>query len=179
MTPLSPVSLYAIGFFLTFCVMSDLATRRIPNALTLSGMGAGLLLGGISAGPAGLAASAGGMLLAIALLIMPFALGGIGGGDVKMMAAVGSLTGPRALLACLLVGMILGGLVAVGVLWRRGRLTEKLHAVGAMMRSALLMRSLVPLRAPAQSENTVTLPYSVPLGLGTALALSFAYTLGA
>jgi prepilin peptidase CpaA len=159
--------------------MSDLATRRIPNVLTLSGMGAGLVLGGAMYGPAGFAASSGGMFLAIALLIVPFALGGIGGGDVKMMAAVGSLTGPRALLASLLAGMVLGGLVAVGVLWRRGRLAEKLHAVGAMMRSALLTRSLDPLRAPAPSESTVTLPYSVPLGLGTALALSFQWTLGA
>jgi prepilin peptidase CpaA len=158
--------------------MTDVTTRRIPNALTVSGMGTGLVLGGVAHGLFGCAAAACGIFLAMALLIVPFALGGIGGGDVKMMAAVGALAGPRALLASLLAGMILGGLVAVVVLWRRGRLADKLHATGAMLRSALLMRSLDPLRAPAPSEATVTLPYSVPLGLGTALALSFQCTLG-
>jgi prepilin peptidase CpaA len=174
----APLTLATTGLFLTACVVSDLRTRRIPNTLTLSGMALGLFLGGATQGFPGLAASAGGMLLAMTLLVPPFALGGIGGGDVKMMAAVGSLVGTPALLASLLAGMILGGLVAVGVLWRRGRLREKLQAVGAMTRSALLTRSLDPLRAPAPTPDAVTLPYSVPLGLGTALALSVRCTLG-
>jgi prepilin peptidase CpaA len=159
--------------------MTDLTTRRIPNAITVSAMGTGLALAAFTHGLGGCAASAAGLLLAIALLIVPFALGGIGGGDVKMMAAVGALVGPRALLASLLAGMILGGLVAVGVLWRRGLLGEKWHAIGAMLRSALLTWSVDPLRAPAPGEGTVALPYSVPLALGTALALSLQCTLGA
>lgn len=177
--PLSIASLCAVGVLLALCVTSDLATRRIPNALTVSGMAAGLVLGAWTHGLAGCVAAAGGLLLAIALLIVPFALGGIGGGDVKMMAAVGSLVGPQALLASLLAGMILGGVVAVGVLWRRERLGEKLHMLGAMLRSAALMRSMAPLRAPAPGADTIALPYSVPLGLGTALALSWQYTVGA
>src|SRR5262245_58808805 len=139
----------------------------------------GLALATATHGVAGFTASASGLLLAIGLLIVPFALGGIGGGDVKMMAAVGALVGPEALLASLLAGMILGGLVAVGVLWRRGRLGEKWHAIGAMLRSAFLTWSLEPLRAPAPGEDTVALPYSVPLALGTIFALSLHCTLGA
>jgi prepilin peptidase CpaA len=177
--PLSIASLCAVWLLLALCVTTDLRNRRIPNAITLAGMLAGLALGAATHGVAGFAASAYGLLLAIALLFLPFALGGIGGGDVKMMAAVGALVGPQALLASLLAGMILGGVVAVGVLWRRGRLVEKLHVVGAMLRSALLMRSLDPLRAPAPGTDTIALPYSIPLGIGTALALSWKYTLGA
>jgi prepilin peptidase CpaA len=171
-------ALALIGVFLVLCVTSDLLTRRIPNVLTLSGMAVGLALG-VTSGLGGLAASAGGLLLAVLLLVVPFALGGVGGGDVKMMAAVGAFVGPRALLASLTLGMLLGGLVAVGVLWRRRRLAEKLHVIGATVRSALLMRSLEPLRAPAPGDGTVALPYSVPLGIGTVLALSFWSTLGA
>jgi len=177
--PLSIASVCAVAVFLALCVTTDLSSRRIPNALTLTGMIVGLALGGLTHGLEGFGASGIGLVLAVALLIVPFALGGIGGGDVKMMAAVGALVGPHALLASLLAGMILGGVVAVGVLWRRGRLREKLHVVGAMLRSALLMRSLDPLRAPAAGAETIALPYSVPLGLGTALALSWQYTMGA
>ena len=177
--PPSPLSVTLIVLFVTTCIMTDVTTRRIPNAVTLSGIGTGLLIGGASHGLAGCAAAASGTLLAIALLIGPFALGGIGGGDVKMMAAIGSLAGPQALLASLLAGMILGGLVAVGVLVRRGRLGEKLHAMGAMTRSALLTRSFAPLRAQAEAQDAVALPYSVPLGLGTAIALALQCTMRA
>jgi prepilin peptidase CpaA len=177
--PLSTASLCVVGVFLLSCLMTDLTTRRIPNALTALGMGAGLAIATFAHGLAGCVASAGGLFLAIALLIVPFALGGIGGGDVKMMAAVGALVGPETLLASLLAGMILGGLVAVGVLWRRGRLGEKWHAIGAMLRSALLTWSLDPLRAPAPGQDAVALPYSVPLVMGTAMAISLQYTWGA
>jgi prepilin peptidase CpaA len=169
----------AVGVFVTLCVLSDVRTRRIPNALTLPGIGLGLGIGVALHGLAGLVAAAGGVLLAFGVLFVPFALGGIGGGDVKMMAAVGALAGPRALLASLLAGMILGGLVALGVLWRRGRLGETLRAMGVMTRSAFLTRSLDPLRVSARSGDPVTLPYSVPLALGTAIALGLQYTMGA
>ena len=168
-----------IGIFLALCLISDVTTRRIPNVLTVSGMILGITINAATSGFSGLTAATGGLLLAVALLTIPFALGGIGGGDVKMMAAVGALVGPNALLASLLAGMLLGGLVAAGVLWRRGRLAEKLQLIGAMFRSALLTRSLDPLRAPEPTRETVALPYSVPLGLGTALALAFPCTLGA
>jgi prepilin peptidase CpaA len=168
-----------IGIFVAACIASDLRSRRIPNALTASGMAVGLAAHAASAGLMGFATAGCGLLLAVGLLLLPFALGGIGGGDVKMMAAVGALVGPTALLASLLAGMLLGGLVAVGVLWRRGRLTEKLQLVGAMLRSALVMRSIEPLRAPANGPDAVALPYSVPLGLGTAFALYFSGTMGA
>jgi prepilin peptidase CpaA len=177
--PLSIASLCVVWLLLALCVTTDLRSRRIPNIITFAGIVAGLVLGTAMHGLAGFAASATGLLLAICLLFLPFALGGIGGGDVKMMAAVGALVGPQALLASLLAGMILGGVVAVGVLWRRGRLVEKLYVVGAMLRSALLLRSLDPLRAPAAGTDTIALPYSIPLGVGTALALSWKYTLGA
>jgi prepilin peptidase CpaA len=164
--------------FISLCIVTDLRSRRIPNALTLPGIGVGLTVSAAAHGASGLGMSGLGALLALALLVGPFALGGIGGGDVKMMAAVGSLVGPSALLASLAAGLILGGLVAVGVLWRRGRLAEKLGALGAMLHAAALMRSLAPLHAGAPDQATVALPYSLPLGLGTAIALAMRTTGG-
>jgi hypothetical protein len=60
-------------------------------------------------------------------------------------------------------GMILGGLVMMWVLARRGLLCEKLMGTFVMLRSALATRSLVPLRAPASDPGAIALPYSVPL----------------
>jgi len=98
--------------------------------------------------------------------VTPFALGGIGGGDVKMMGAIGALLGPRFAVASLAVGMVLGGVVMVVHLARCGRLREKLARTRTMLVDAASAHSVDPLRVTATAPDAVALPYSVPLGLG-------------
>jgi prepilin peptidase CpaA len=167
-----PAVIAATAAFLAACVVSDVRTRRIPNVLTggavLVGAGINLALSGW----AGAYASLTGLGLATLLLLGPFALGGIGGGDVKMMAAVGALLGPSLLLKSLCVGLILGGVVAVGHLLRADRLREKLSLLGHMLSNAALSRSTAPLKVSPSGPNAVALPYSVPLGIGTAAVIA-------
>jgi prepilin peptidase CpaA len=164
--------------FIAACVACDLRTLRIPNVLTGPAILAGLLLNTLSFGWSGFVGSLAGCALAIGLLFGPFALGGVGGGDVKMMGAVGALLGPRLVLQSLLVGIILGGVFAVVRLAGSARLREKLLATWRMVANAVLARSVAPLKAPASEPNPVVLPYSLPLGLGTVgvLALSMVAT---
>jgi prepilin peptidase CpaA len=154
--------------FIAACIAVDLRTLRIPNVLTGPAILIGLALNAALFGWSGLGASAAGFLLAVALLLGPFALGGIGAGDVKMMAAVGALLGPRLVLWSLALGMTLGGLVAVIQLARRSRLREKVGATGRMILNAALTRSIDPLRVSMSDTGAVVLPYSLPLGAGTA-----------
>jgi prepilin peptidase CpaA len=153
--------------FVTTCIVVDVRTLRIPNALTGPAVAAGIALNAWSFGWGGLAASVSGLALAVALLLAPFALGGIGGGDVKMMGAVGALIGPQLVLSSLFLGLVLGGVFAVARLASMRRLREKLAATWHMAAAAALSRSVDPLRAPGHDPNAVVLPYSLPLGLGT------------
>jgi prepilin peptidase CpaA len=111
--------------------------------------------------------SVAGFALATVILIGPFALGGIGGGDVMMMAAVGSLLGPRLVLASLGIGFALGGLFMIVHLARRAQLAATLSRIGRMFSNAVLAGSFEPLKVSAASPNAIALPYSLPLGLGT------------
>jgi prepilin peptidase CpaA len=154
--------------FLAACVAVDVRTMRIPNLLTGPAILTGFVLNAAWYGSDGLATSLAGFGLAVALLLAPFALGGVGGGDVKMMGAVGALLGPKLLLPSLMVGMMLGGVIAAVRLASSARLGEKLGETWRMFANALLSRSLDPLRAPASDPNRVVLPYSLPLGIGTA-----------
>src|SRR5262245_14942060 len=108
--------------FVAGCVVVDVWSRRIPNELSGCAMLAGAALNALYFGGPGVVASLSGLAVTVAVLLGPFALGGIGGGDVKMMGAVGALLGPRLALLGLLVGMVAGGLILLGVLARRGRL---------------------------------------------------------
>jgi hypothetical protein len=55
---------------------------------------------------------------------------------------------------------------------RLGRLGETLRTVGTMATAGVLGGSLEPLRVSAAAPGAITLPYSVPLGLGTFLVLA-------
>ena len=92
----------------------DLRTRRIPDWLTVPVAVAGLVLalaeGGWSSGGWSLVG-----LLVGAVVFLPFvALGYMGAGDMKLMAAAGALLGPLGVVRGVLTGAILGGLWALG-----------------------------------------------------------------
>src|SRR6059058_4256643 len=168
---LVPAPLFAtVLAFVTLCMVSDLRTRRIPNAITGPAILAGAALNVLYGGHAGLFASLTGLGMGIGVLLAPFVAGGIGGGDVKMMGAVGALLGPHRTLVSLAAGLVLGGLVMVVHLARQGRLREKLLATAVMIGGAA-EGSLEPLTLSADAPGAVSLPYSVPLGLGTLAAL--------
>ncbi len=164
--------------FVVLCAGVDIRSRRIPNVVSGSGMLVGLCLNTFQFGVPGLISSLGGMLLMLVILFPPFAAGGVGGGDVKMMAAVGALLGPRLAVLALTFGMILGGAVMLCHLARRGALREKLSALGGMVTAAVATRSLSPLRVSSAEPGAIALPYSIPLGLGAVAALTFSGCLG-
>ena len=168
----------AVVVFTGLCMFIDLRTRRIPNVVSVSGMLAGVFSNSWYFGAPGLLTSLTGVVAAVTILLCPFLLGGVGGGDVKMMGAQGALLGPHLVLAGLGLGMLFGGVIMVMHLARRGLLREKTYALHAMITSALLARSLVPLKVSAADRGAVRLPYSVPLGLGTVVAMALAVTRG-
>ena len=72
----------------------DVRNRRIPNLLTFGAAAIGLIVATLSHGLSGAGMSAGGWLLALCLWLPLYALGGMGAGDVKLMAAIGAFLGP-------------------------------------------------------------------------------------
>jgi len=164
--------------FVTVCCVVDIRTRRIPNVLSGGVAVAGIVLNVLFAGWCGLSHSLVGAVAGAAVLFVPFALGGIGGGDVKMAAAVGALLGPSLVLAMLAIGMMTGGVITMAQLALLGRLREKLASTGWMMAAAASTRSLAPLKMPASDPRAVSLPYSVPLGIGTVAVLALTGAFG-
>lgn len=167
-----PVSIVAVTLaFIGTCWLTDVKTREIPNMLSGAALIAGLLLNLVCFGRMGLISSVVGAVVGAGFLLGPFALGGIGGGDVKMMGGIGALLGPKLVLSALAVGLILGGVVMVVHLAGLGRLREKLLSTVHMFTGAWSNQSLDPMRLSDEDVTAVTLPYSLPLGLGTVAVL--------
>jgi prepilin peptidase CpaA len=115
------VTLLAVSLY------TDIKERKILNIVTVPAAGAGLLYNAAAGGlAAGLKVSLGGLLLGMGLLIIPFLMGGIGSGDVKLLGAIGALKGPVFVLYAGLASAIAGGLLAVLLLVYRGTLVQVL-----------------------------------------------------
>lgn len=100
----------------------DLCTRRIPNALTVSGAAVGMGACLWSAGTLGLLQSGAGLGVGL-IAFLPFYLGGgFGAGDVKAMAAVGAFLGPKGALLAAAWTLLAGGVGGMAVLLLRGGL---------------------------------------------------------
>lgn len=121
---------------------TDAVTGKIPNAITYPGIVAGLLLGLWAGGLAGLGLS----LLAMAIAAVPFLLafifGGGGGGDVKIMAAVGALLGFPDILVLMAHALLIGAVMGLALLlWHK-----RLGGLWSRLRLAYLTLPLGPAR---------------------------------
>jgi prepilin peptidase CpaA len=111
----------------------DIRSRRIPNLLTaaMTGIGIGLAASGVSG--VSLAASVAGFALGLALMMPGHVLGATGAGDVKLMAAIGSIVGPAMVVSAFLFTAIAGGVLAVAVALRRRRLGQTIAGTGRLL----------------------------------------------
>lgn len=120
---MTTTSLIAPAIGLAACV-TDLRSRRIPNVLTFGGALAGVLANAVTGGADGAGAALAGWLVGIAVFFVPFALGGMGAGDVKLVAALGAWLGPIDTLWLALYAGIAGGALAIAVAVAHGYLQQ-------------------------------------------------------
>jgi Flp pilus assembly protein protease CpaA len=113
----------------------DLRTRRVPNALTMSVACGGVAIAALGIGPIGIGAAISGCLIGLAVMLPGHLIGGTGGGDVKLLASVGTLLGPTATLRAFVATAIAGGVIAVVVALRRRRMGATLAGTTRLVAS--------------------------------------------
>ncbi|HHW17283.1 MAG TPA: prepilin peptidase [Firmicutes bacterium] len=91
----------------------DIRTGRVPNAITFSALVLGFILNSYYLGAPGFIDAFTGALVGAMLLLIPFLLGGMGAGDVKILAAVGALNGARFTFSTFLYGAVVGGIIGL------------------------------------------------------------------
>jgi prepilin peptidase CpaA len=157
-----------LGLLVTIAAIFDIRFRRIPNWLVLAGIVAGFACNFWFFGASGLLRAAEGLGLGFALYFPLYLVRARGAGDVKLLAAVGCVTGPNNCLWIFFLTAVLGGLIALVILVIRGRLRKTLFNV------SWIVRDISQLRAPYQknAELDVTtnkgmrLPHGVMIAVG-------------
>jgi prepilin peptidase CpaA len=164
---LAPVLQALLVLVVVTAALFDIRERRIPNWVTVSGVVAGLVLNGFLYEWPGLMSSLKGLGLALLIYFPLFAIRAMGAGDAKLMAAVGSITGPANWLGIFILTAMIGGFLGIALLLLTGRTRRTVANVG------FLIRELAYLRPPylGKEELDIRNPRSVGLPHGAVIAL--------
>jgi prepilin peptidase CpaA len=109
--------LIALVILVSVAAVWDIYARRIPNSLITAGAATSFFLLVQSQGWMGIADWISGGALLLALFLIPYAMGILGGGDVKLMATIGCFLGPTAALWNGLLCAISGGVLSIMILF--------------------------------------------------------------
>ena len=162
------VTMSASAAVMAGALYSDVKQGRIPNALTYPAILLGLALGFATGGLEGFVSSLQGFGLGFLILFLGMMFGGIGGGDVKLAAALGALTGISATALGLLYMGLLSGVMALGIMIWKGKLLKSLRNMWRY-----IFTSLVPFLEAEEldEQNSDAFPLGVAIVGGWAWAL--------
>jgi prepilin peptidase CpaA len=110
-----------------------------------------------------------GIGIGMAVLIIPFLMGGMGAGDVKLMGAVGGLIGPKGVLIAFLFTALTGGIYALALLALQGYLREMSRRYFAFLKTFIFAQ---PFSGFSSSNNREMpkLRYGLAIALGAFLS---------
>ena len=151
-------------FFLVVLYM-DIRWRKIPNWLTvpaaLLGISYHIAAGGLPGGFFSLT----GLLVGLAVLLMPFLLGGTGGGDLKLLGATGCWLGAWGVFNLFLYGALTGGLISLVLIAKKGTVIDLKNIYYD------IISFIYKTENRTESVKSNYFPYSIPLAVGWVIYL--------
>ena len=162
-----------LGLIVAGAAAFDLRDRRVPNWLTVSGMVLGIVLNAFLSRTQGLWFSLKGLGLAFLIYLPLYVLRTMGGGDVKLMAAVGAIAGPMNWFRIFVLTLVFGAAAAIVLLLAKGRVKRTFQNIG------MILKSLASGHAPykknpeldVRDDRAARLPHAVTIACATLVFL--------
>lgn len=154
---------------LLICSVTDLKSRKIYNAVIFPTLLITCFLRFIFYGWADLGSAFVGLFVGGGILLIPYLLGGMGAGDVKLLALVGAMKGTIFVFYTAVYMAIFGAIIALGILiFRRGTI-KRIKSI-TMFYAGWLNGLRMPLYIDRQSL-TLTYPYGIAIAAGAIICL--------
>ena len=143
-------------------IVDDVTRRRISNWIPLAAFCSGMLVQSLDSGWRGSLSSLFGTIVGGAALLIFYVMGGLGGGDIKLLAGFGAVLGSMQILEAALWTGACGGLIAVGAILVTSLRRAWKQRAGALQRTA----------ADQTAESAKSIPYAPAIALGVWLTLA-------
>lgn len=157
----------------TAAAVCDVRTHRLPNALTYGGIASGILCRTLIDGWAGMEQALLGGLLSGGVFFLFYLVQGLGAGDVKLMAAIGSWVGLEQSLVVLLATAVAGGVLAVVYMIFHRRFGRTMRNIGTLVRFHVSSGIRPHPEINLSSAESIRIPYAIAIAAGTVYALGF------
>ena len=164
-----------VTILLIIAAVIDGIQLKVPNWLTFPMILSGLVVSTIVFGWEGLQWSFLGMLVGLGCLLPLYAIGGMGAGDVKLLAGVGAWVGVTQTLWAFVLTAIFGAIIAIVMVIISKKWRHHQAQFLSIMSEIMVIRSPEKLStiAAERKPSMMLLPYGIPIAIGT--IVYFAY----
>ena len=159
----------------TAAAVSDARKRKIPNRLTLSALAVAVVTRAAIEGWSGFGSAITATLVAGGFFFLFFLAGGMGGGDVKLMAAVGAWAGVGQVIPVLVAAAIAGGFLAVYYLIARGSVTRTLRNTVELVRHHVTSGISPHSAINVEQSGLTRVPFGLAIAMGTLFCAGSAF----
>jgi prepilin peptidase CpaA len=160
---------WLVTIVLIVAAVIDGVKLKVPNWITFP-----LILGGwgyslAAQGFEGLGWSLLGTAVGLLLLLPAYAIGGMGAGDVKLLAGVGAWVYATHTFYAFCASAIVGAVLAIGMAIYRKSFTKHRMQFMGILREILVIRNPEELSkiAAERKPTMLLLPYGIPIAIGT------------
>lgn len=144
---------------------------KVPNWITYPMVISGWIYSGVAFGWEGLGWSLLGTVIGLALLMPAYAIGGMGAGDVKLLAGVGAWMWGTTTFYAFCATAVAGGVLAVGMVVSHKAWAKHRDQFFAILTEIMIIRDPDKLSeiAADRKSSMMLLPYGIPIAIGTIL----------
>lgn len=161
--------IWVVTVILIVAAVIDGFELRVPNRITFPLIIAGWVYSTVTFGWAGLGWSLCGTLCGLALLFPAYMVGGMGAGDVKLLAGVGAWVHTTHTLYAFCVSALVGAVLAIAMVLVCRKWTKHLNQFVSIVNEIVTVRDPNRLSeiAAERKSTMMLLPYGIPIAIGT------------
>lgn len=170
----SAAPLWVVGAFVLVAAALDIWRFRIPNALTIPALLAGLAYHLLHGGWSDAGASLAGAIFGVACLVALYAIGVMGAGDLKLLAAVGAWLGLPATFCVFVIAALAAGAASAVILLGQGQLGRIVRATPVQLLQLVTLGKYHPLSKRVEAaacedrRRTRLIPFAAMIAIGVA-----------
>jgi len=160
---------WVVSALLVVAAVIDGCKLKVPNWLTFPMVISGWVYSLAFFGWEGLVWSLVGTAVGLGLLLPAYAIGGMGAGDVKLLAGVGAWVWGTVTFFAFCVSAVVGGLIALGMVVYRRKWGRHQAQFWAILTDIMVIRDPTQLSTMAaeRKSSMLLLPYGIPIAIGT------------